>query len=64
LKKTIDSPPKTVSYETRLLDKTDIWQKEHQLRRSSFVQSVESLSGTKYTYEPRKRKQTASERSS
>jgi hypothetical protein len=52
-KTTISGESKTESDRTKLLNKIDVFQREHQVQNSMFNHSTASLKGTKYTFTPR-----------
>jgi len=52
-KTTISGESETESERTKLLDRIDVWQREHQVGNSLFNNSASSLKGTKYTFTPR-----------
>lgn len=49
---------------TEFLERVDVWQKDHQLRRDWFNQNTESIHGTKYTYTPPPKRGSAEANSS
>jgi hypothetical protein len=64
LKQTIGGISDLEIQRDNLMSKVDIWQKEHEQRRSSFNEAAYSLSGTKYQYKPSGRNRTAAVSSS
>jgi hypothetical protein len=52
-KTTISGDSETESERTKLQDRIDVWQREHQVQNSIFNHSTASLKGTKYTFKPR-----------
>jgi len=52
LKKAINSLPNIELEHIEFRERIDVWQKEHDVRRSWFNQYTEPLTGKKYTYEP------------
>jgi hypothetical protein len=64
LKKTIGGISDLEIQRDELMSKVDIWQKEHEQRRSTFNSATYSLSGTKYQYVPSGRNRTAAVNSS
>lgn len=52
-KSIVSGESETESDRTKLLDRIDVWQREHQVRNSLFNHSTASLKGTKYTFTPR-----------
>ncbi len=58
LKKTISGLPDPDIKRDDLLGGVDIWQKEHERRRSSFDSATHSMHGTKYQYKPSGRNRT------
>jgi hypothetical protein len=59
LKKTVGGISDLEIQRNDLMSKVDIWQREHEQRRSTFNEAEYSLSGTKYQYEPSGRNRTA-----
>ena len=52
-RKTVSGESETESDRTKLLNRIDVWQREHQVGNSLFNHSTNSLQGTKYTFTPR-----------
>lgn len=52
-KSTISGESETESDRAKLLNRIDVWQREHQAQNSMFDHSAASLKGTKYTFKPR-----------
>ena len=52
LKKTIGGISDLEIQRNDLMSKVDVWQKEHEQRRSAFNDSTYALSGTKYQFKP------------
>ncbi len=63
LKRAINRQPETELGHTDFLARVDVWQKEHQVRRTKFNTNVESITGTKYTYTPPPKSRSAAARS-
>jgi len=59
LKKTIGGISDLEIQRNDLMSKVDVWQKEHEQRRSAFNESTYALSGTKYQFKPSGRNRTA-----
>jgi len=64
LKNTVSGNSDLENERNELLEKVDIWQKDHEQRRSSFNNATYSLSGTKYHFEPASRNRSAAASSS
>jgi len=60
LKRTVSGPRPKELEQVEFLDRIDVWQKEHQVQQERYARSLESLNGTKYCYQPRKREQSVS----
>jgi hypothetical protein len=55
--------PETELEHTDFLARVDVWQKDHQVRRTKFNTNAESITGTKYTYTPPPKSHSAAARS-
>lgn len=63
LKRSFGNIHETDSEHSDFLERVDVWQKEHQVRRTRFTTNTESVTGTKYTYSPPPKSRSAETRS-